>query len=393
MMLCLALRSARAGLCAAAAVQRGGDLGGFAAARGLALPSQLRRALRTQGRDLSGEFLRLLPERPRPIKVQRWSPRRVALWLILLVIATVLGINYYEVVGNSEASRTPIHPDALDCPPTRELEPLWLEAQSVQSAEFVPCVASLPVGWSLGHVYANSGRASYTVDHDRAGKGALVPSPTDAISAAPTGPPVVGSRRYSRTGTPLVSSTDVRQCPWMHHGWLSSQRETEVLSRWRAMRPKWWATCHVTTFEALAELRRTPAPRPGLNPLGMTFAGSERRNIMEAKESGRCPRSPLLSWERVTARLAQGVSQAPDTGGPDRHTCWLATIDPDGSPRDRYRLALGRQLVLVRDRQRHRKGRKHLPPNRCPAAPWRASPTLLSRSRPASTHTAESRAL
>lgn len=52
----------------------------FAAARGLALPSQLRRALWTAGRDVHEEFLRLLPERPRPIRVQRWSIRRAALW-------------------------------------------------------------------------------------------------------------------------------------------------------------------------------------------------------------------------------------------------------------------------------------------------------------------------
>lgn len=42
--------------------------------------------------------------------------------------------------------------------------------------------------------------------------------------------------------------------------------------------------------------------------------------------------TPLLDWDRITARLDQGVSQAPDTGGPNRHTCWLATINADGSP-------------------------------------------------------------
>ena len=42
--------------------------------------------------------------------------------------------------------------------------------------------------------------------------------------------------------------------------------------------------------------------------------------------------SPLLDWRAIEARLDAGLSQAPGTGGPDRHTCWLATIDPDGSP-------------------------------------------------------------
>jgi len=39
-----------------------------------------------------------------------------------------------------------------------------------------------------------------------------------------------------------------------------------------------------------------------------------------------------LDWGPIEARLAEGVTQAPGSGGPDRHTCWLATIDPDGRP-------------------------------------------------------------
>ena len=42
--------------------------------------------------------------------------------------------------------------------------------------------------------------------------------------------------------------------------------------------------------------------------------------------------TPLAEWQRVEERLQQGMSQAPDTGGPQRHTCWLATINDDGSP-------------------------------------------------------------
>ncbi len=42
--------------------------------------------------------------------------------------------------------------------------------------------------------------------------------------------------------------------------------------------------------------------------------------------------APLIPWTRVRERLEQGLSQAPGTGGPDRHTCWLATVDPDGRP-------------------------------------------------------------
>jgi PPOX class probable F420-dependent enzyme len=41
---------------------------------------------------------------------------------------------------------------------------------------------------------------------------------------------------------------------------------------------------------------------------------------------------PLMDWGRIEARLSAGLTQAPGTGGPSRHTCWLATIDPDGRP-------------------------------------------------------------
>ncbi|MBB5786245.1 pyridoxamine 5'-phosphate oxidase family protein [Jiangella mangrovi] len=42
--------------------------------------------------------------------------------------------------------------------------------------------------------------------------------------------------------------------------------------------------------------------------------------------------APLIPWEKVRERLDAGVPQAPGTGGPNRHTCWLATVRPDGRP-------------------------------------------------------------
>jgi tRNA A-37 threonylcarbamoyl transferase component Bud32 len=56
----------------------------FAATRGLTMPSQLRRMLRAQGRDLHAEFIRLLPSPPRPISIQRFRPRRIGLTLAVL---------------------------------------------------------------------------------------------------------------------------------------------------------------------------------------------------------------------------------------------------------------------------------------------------------------------
>lgn len=56
------------------------------------------------------------------------------------------------------------------------------------------------------------------------------------------------------------------------------------------------------------------------------------RMVMEAKNLDDIYGSPLLEWERIQAHLDEGLSQAPGTGGPNRHTCWLATINSDGSP-------------------------------------------------------------
>jgi PPOX class probable F420-dependent enzyme len=52
----------------------------------------------------------------------------------------------------------------------------------------------------------------------------------------------------------------------------------------------------------------------------------ETRNLADLYEL------PAMDWAAVAARLDKGVPQAPGDGGPNRHTCWLATINPDGSP-------------------------------------------------------------
>jgi pyridoxamine 5'-phosphate oxidase-like protein len=41
---------------------------------------------------------------------------------------------------------------------------------------------------------------------------------------------------------------------------------------------------------------------------------------------------PALDWAKIQARLEEPITQAPGSGGPNRHTIWLATINPNGSP-------------------------------------------------------------
>jgi hypothetical protein len=52
---------------------------------------------------------------------------------------------------------------------------------------------------------------------------------------------------------------------------------------------------------------------------------------METKNLGAADGLPPLDWNAVAANL-HGLSTAPDSGGPNRHTSWLTTINADGSP-------------------------------------------------------------
>ena len=53
---------------------------------------------------------------------------------------------------------------------------------------------------------------------------------------------------------------------------------------------------------------------------------------MEATNLADIYGTPLVQWAKIEDRLEGGLTQAPGTGGPNRHTCWLATINRDGSP-------------------------------------------------------------
>lgn len=64
----------------------------------------------------------------------------------------------------------------------------------------------------------------------------------------------------------------------------------------------------------------------------MSFRRRLRQFCMEATNLADLYELPLLDWARIEACLDQGVSQAPESGGPNRHTAWLATINADGSP-------------------------------------------------------------
>jgi len=53
---------------------------------------------------------------------------------------------------------------------------------------------------------------------------------------------------------------------------------------------------------------------------------------MQAENLAELYRLAPLEWDHVAQHLDEGIPQAPGTGGPDRHTCWLTTLNKDGSP-------------------------------------------------------------
>jgi tRNA A-37 threonylcarbamoyl transferase component Bud32/membrane-associated phospholipid phosphatase len=183
MMLCLALRSS-----AERVYQRGLQYftvteisEAFAAARGIARPSQLRHAIRADGRDLPEELLQLLPQRPAPVRVQRWSTRRVGSSAAVLVTAFLLVITVANVLINTATPAAALLVSTMNC---HSLQPLLAEAQSVPTASEVVCIRLLPPGWTLSRVQALRGTSVITLDNDRAGGDTLQLTLTGRCAAA-----------------------------------------------------------------------------------------------------------------------------------------------------------------------------------------------------------------
>jgi len=171
----------------------------FAATRGLAMPSQLRHMLRAQGRDLHAEFLSLLPERPAPISIQRFSLRRIGLALLVVCALLVAVPMLVSWAVQTDRVNTSLYTSDIGC---SDQEAPWLMAQAVPSATLVPCLQVAPPGWALNDVKAGSGFASIVFDIDRPQQVAavtveLLPS-CDLAGATEVSSEQPGARRYIR---------------------------------------------------------------------------------------------------------------------------------------------------------------------------------------------------
>ena len=201
MMLCLALRSDPRLVYERALRQFSVEeiTEAFAATRGLAMPSQLRHMLRAQGRDLHAEFLSLLPERPAPISIQRFSLRRIGLALLVVCALLVAVPMLVSWAVQTDRVNTSLYTSDIGC---SDQEALWLMAQAVPSASMVPCLQVAPPGWSLNDVKAGSGFATIVFNTDRPTREAaatveLLPS-CDLAGATEVSSEQPGARRYIR---------------------------------------------------------------------------------------------------------------------------------------------------------------------------------------------------
>jgi membrane-associated phospholipid phosphatase len=131
----------------------------FAAARGVASPTQLQSSLKQDDRDLLGEFRSMAPSR-RPIAIQRWSFRRVGLILLSLVVTGL-------VLSVAITLFFP-HRDDVNAPVCGTNRTMVLMAQAVQTAPRIPCITELPLGWNASGTTVRDGRAviGFTLGQD-----------------------------------------------------------------------------------------------------------------------------------------------------------------------------------------------------------------------------------
>jgi hypothetical protein len=128
----------------------------FAAARGVASPTQLRTVMKQDGRDLLAEFRALAPTR-RPISLQRWGPKRVLLAAGLAIAAIFVFANVYSMFTPADLP--------VNAQPTCGTDDVMiLIAQAVPSAVSVPCIAAVPAGWDVEGVHARRGLARFRLE-------------------------------------------------------------------------------------------------------------------------------------------------------------------------------------------------------------------------------------
>jgi tRNA A-37 threonylcarbamoyl transferase component Bud32 len=267
MMLCLALRSSPELVYERAlrefSVEEISE--GFAATRGLAMPSQLRHMLREKGRDLHAEFLDLLPTRPTPISTQRFSLRRFGLALSVLLVLAVVAPAFIAWALQTDRTNSSLFTGDIAC---SDQEALWLMAQAVPSTTLVPCLELAPPGWSLSDVKAGSGFASIVFNTDRPIQEAAVTvdlTPAcDVAGATEVSSDQPGTRRYIRIDRGATPDQVTRI--YSFQGGCITERYRSSVSPERLATDASSAFGFATREELAEELDRRSAGRLHLDP-------------------------------------------------------------------------------------------------------------------------------
>src|SRR5687768_9039600 len=126
-------------------------------------PTQLRSMIKRQGIDLHAEFCALLPTPVHPIRIQRWSVRRVALiaWVLFMALLAVgldarAALTALTAIALSGCGNAYVGADGTDPvttpmqyvqPPGRLGGTQVLIAQAVPSTSLIPCVREEVDDW------------------------------------------------------------------------------------------------------------------------------------------------------------------------------------------------------------------------------------------------------
>ena len=181
----------------------------FAATHSVTMPSQSRSMVRKGQRDLVARFRRLAPPH-KPIAIQRWSARRVALLLgclfgafifVTLIVGSLPGAGLTSPPQATEADLSAV----IRSPECRDItDPIFLLAQSVERASQVPCLNAMPLGWSFLAIDVEDQSTRFYLDYDRPGvrdfaavfKASCDTSRASSVPSGPTDSP--STERYER---------------------------------------------------------------------------------------------------------------------------------------------------------------------------------------------------
>jgi hypothetical protein len=174
----------------------------FAATRGVASPTQLRNFMKRDGRDLLEQFRSLVPER-RPVTIQRWSLKRIGMILLTLIVVFAAGAFGLSLFF---PSRGDVSTPSCDANRT-----MIVMAQAVPTAEQLPCIQSLPLGWSLTGATIVRGRATFEllVVSGGGGGGTGVQLQLGSSGASPVVDVTLTPTCPATSGDPKIQTIDV----------------------------------------------------------------------------------------------------------------------------------------------------------------------------------------